>query len=111
MANFKLSRTEEDIKREMTAIMRELKDPRIAPMLTVVRTELSGDMSYCKIYVSCLDGMEKTKQSVKGLVSAQGFIKRELFHRLKMRKCPELHFIADDSIAHSAEINKKLNEL
>ena len=97
MPNFKLSRMEEDIKREMTAILRELKDPRIAPMLTVVRAELSGDMSYCKIYVSCLEGMEKTKQSVKGLESAGGFIKRELFHRLKMRKC--------------AEINRKLNEI
>ena len=111
MANFKLGRMEEDIKREMTAIVRELKDPRIAPMLTVVRTELSGDMSHCKVYVSCLDGIEKAKQSVKGLESAQGFIKRELFHRLKMRKCPELNFIADDSIAHSADINRKLSEI
>lgn len=111
MANFKLGRMEEDIKREMTAIVRELKDPRIAPMLTVVRTELSGDMSHCKVYVSCLEGIEKAKQSVKGLESAQGFIKRELFHRLKMRKCPELNFIADDSIAHSADINRKLSEI
>lgn len=111
MPNFKLSRMEEDIKREMTAILRELKDPRIAPMLTVVRAELSGDMSYCKVYVSCLEGMEKTKQSVKGLESAGGFIKRELFNRLKMRKCPELNFIADDSIAYGAEINRKLNEI
>ena len=111
MANFKLGRMEEDIKREMTAIVRELKDPRIAPMLTVVRTELSGDMSHCKVYVSCLEGLEKAKQSVKGLESAQGFIKRELFHRLKMRKCPELNFIADDSIAHSADINRKLSEI
>ena len=87
MPNFKLSRMEEDIKREMTAILRELKDPRIAPMLTVVRAELSGDMSYCKIYVSCLEGMEKTKQSVKGLESAGGFIQRELFHRLKSYAC------------------------
>lgn len=111
MANFKLGRTEEDIKRELTAILRELKDPRIAPMLTIVRTELSGDMSHCKVFVSCLEGLDKAKQSVKGLESAGGFIKRELFHRLKMRKCPELNFIADDSIAHSAEINKKLNEI
>lgn len=111
MPNFKLSRMEEDIKREMTAIMRELKDPRIAPMISVVRAELSGDMSCCKIYVSCLEGMEKTKQSVKGLESAGGFIKRELFHRLKMRKCPALTFIADNSIEYGAEINRKLNEI
>lgn len=111
MANFKNSRTAEDIKREMTAILRELKDPRIDPMLTVVRTELSGDMSYCKIYVSSFGGIEKSRESVKGLTSGSGFIKRELFHRLKLRKCPELKFIADDSIEHSAKINRKLKEL
>lgn len=101
----------EDIKREMTAILRELKDPRIDPMLTIVRTELSGDMSSCKIFVSSFMGLEKAQESVKGLRSAEGFVKRELFHRLKMRKAPELKFIADDSIARSAEINKKLREL
>lgn len=101
----------EDIKREMTAILRELKDPRIDPMLTIVRAELSGDMSCCKIFVSSFNGLESAENSVKGLKSGSGFIRRELFRRLKMRKSPELRFIADDSIAHSAEINRKLNEL
>lgn len=111
MPNFKNSRMAEDIKREMTAILRELKDPRIDKMLTVVRTELSGDMSSCKIYVSSFEGMDRTRGSVQGLKSAAGFIKRELFHRLKMRKAPELSFIADNSIERSAEISRKLNEL
>ncbi len=108
MANFKASRTEEDILREMTAILRELKDPRIDPMLTVVRAELSRDLSDCKIYVSSLMGQDAAKESCKGLDSASGFIRRELFHRLKIRKCPALHFVADDSIAHSAKINEML---
>lgn len=111
MANFKVGRTEEDLLREFTAILRELKDPRIDPMLTVVRAELSNDLSNCKIYVSSLQGQEQAKESVKGLVSASGYIRRELFHRLKMRKSPALHFIADDSIAHSAAINQKLQAL
>ena len=111
MANYKNSRMAEDIKREMTAILRELKDPRIDKMLTIVRADLSGDMSVCKIYVSSFEGMEKTKESVKGLTSACGFIRRELFHRLKKRKSPELTFIADNSIERSAEISKKLNDL
>ncbi len=111
MPNFKNSRTAEDIKREMTAILRELKDPRINKMLTIVRTDLSGDMSYCKIYVSCLEGIESTKESIKGLKSAEGFIRHELFHRLKLRKAPELVFIADSSIERGAEISRKLNEL
>ncbi len=111
MANFKTNRTEEDILREMTAILRELKDPRIDPMLTVVRAELSRDLSNCKIYVSSLSGRDRAKESCKGLDSACGFIRRELFHRLKIRKCPALHFVADDSIAHSAEINRKLRQI
>ncbi len=101
----------EDIKREMTAVLRELKDPRIDKMLTVVRVDLSGDMSVCKVYVSSLGGMEKTAESVQGLKSAAGFIRRELFHRLQMRKSPELTFIADNSIERGAEISRKLNEI
>ena len=78
MPNFKTSRMAEDIKREMTAILRELKDPRIDKLLTIVRADLSGDMSNCKIYVSSLEGMERTKESVAGLKSAAGFIRREI---------------------------------
>ncbi len=111
MSSFKAGRLGEDIMRELTAIFRELKDPRIDPMISIVKVDLSNDLSHCKVYVSCLEGIEKAKESVKGLKSASGFIKRELFHRLKIRKSPELHFIADDSIEQSAELNKKLGEL
>ena len=78
---------------------------------TTILTIATGIMSSCKIYVSSFEGMEKAKESVKGLKSAEGFIRRELFHRLKMRKSPELAFIADDSIARGAEISRKLSEL
>lgn len=111
MPNYKTSRMAEDIKREITAILREIKDPRVDKLLTVVRADLSGDMSVCKVYVSSLGGIEKTKDSVQGLKSAAGYIRRELFHRLKMRKSPELVFIADASIERGAEISRKLNEL
>ena len=111
MASFKAGRLGEDIKRELTAIFRELKDPRIAEFITIVRVDLSNDLSHCKVYVSCFEGMDKARESVKGLTSAAGFIRRELFHRLPMRKSPELKFIADDSIRHSAEINETLKGL
>ncbi|MDE6784433.1 MAG: 30S ribosome-binding factor RbfA [Ruminococcus sp.] len=111
MANYKASRTAEDIKRELTAILRDIKDPRVDKMLTIVRADLSGDMSVCKIYVSSLGGMEKTKESVAGLKSAAGFIRRELFRRLDIRKSPELNFIADSSIERGAEISRKLNDI
>lgn len=111
MANFKANRLEEDINRELTAIFRELKDPRISDMLSIVKCDLSRDLSHCKVYISSFYGMEKTKQSVVGLQSASGFIKRELFSRLKMRKCPDLNFIADDSIERSTQINEIIKEV
>lgn len=111
MANFKASRTEEDLFRELTAILRELKDPRIDPLLSIVRVELSRDLSNCKVYVSSLSGQERAEESAEGLRSASGYIKREVFRRLKMRKSPNLHFLADDSIAHSAKINQMLHDI
>ena len=111
MANYKNSRMAEDIKRELTAILRDIKDPRVDKLLTIVRADLSGDMSTCKVFVSSLGGIEKTKESVKGLKSAAGYIRRELGRSLSMRAVPELRFVADNSIAHSAEINKILGTL
>ena len=111
MPSFKNSRMSEDIHRELTDIFRQVKDPRVSSMLSVVRVELAGDGSHCKVYVSSLLGMEDTRQSVKGLRSAAGFIRRELFARLKMRKSPELTFIADDSIARGAEVTRKLSQM
>lgn len=111
MPSFKNDRMSEDIHRELTDILRQVKDPRVSSLLSVVRVELAGDGSHCKVYVSSLNGMEDTVESVKGLRSAAGFIRRELFARLKMRKSPELHFIADDSIARGAEVTRKLGSM
>ena len=108
MPSFKNSRMSEDIHRELTDIFRSVKDPRVSDLLSVVRVELSQDGSHCKVYVSSLRGWDDTVESVKGLKSAGGFIRRELFARLKMRKSPELHFIADDSIERGAAVTKKL---
>ncbi|MCQ2417749.1 MAG: 30S ribosome-binding factor RbfA [Oscillospiraceae bacterium] len=111
MAGFKIDRIQEDMMREITAILRELKDPRITPDLTIVRAELAGDMGHCTVYVSSLKGMQQAKDACKVLTKASGFIRKELFHRLKLRKSPEMHFIADDSIAYAADISEKLNQL
>ena len=72
MPNFKNARHSEDIHRELTDILRSLKDPRIDPMLSVVRTELSRDGSSCKVYVSSLSGLETARESVKGLKKRGG---------------------------------------
>ena len=109
--SYKSDRTAEDIKRELTVLVRELKDPRIAPMLSGVKVQVSNDLSYAKVYVSAVEGMDRTKESVQGLKSASGFIRRELSGRLHLRKCPELSFVADDSIAYGAQINRMLEQL
>jgi ribosome-binding factor A len=103
----------EDIKRIISGMMRDLKDPWIAggDMLTVVRCDVARDGSYCKVYISSFEGYDRAKQAVKGFESASGYIKREISNVLGLRKCPELKFVADDSIEHSAEISRRLREL
>ncbi|MBR5562253.1 MAG: 30S ribosome-binding factor RbfA [Clostridia bacterium] len=98
MAGYRIDRVSEDIRREIAAIMRELKDPRIQGMLTVVNVEVSSDASFAKVYVSAMEGIETAKLAVKGLTSATGYIRREVGKRLHLRKTPELKFVADDSI-------------
>ena len=112
MANHRLGRTTEDIKRELTAIFRELKDPRVTEVfLSIVRVEVTNDLSYCTVFVSALEGLDKAKGACKGLDSAAGYIRRELGHRLKLRHVPSLIFTATDSIEYSAEISRILNSL
>lgn len=112
MASHKLGRTTEDIKRELTAIFRTVKDPRVTRcFLSIVRVDVTNDLSYCTVYVSTLEGFEETKKAIKGLDSASGYIRRELGHRLKLRHVPELIFEATNSIEYSAEISRILNSL
>ncbi len=111
MAGYRIDRVSEDLKREIAAIMRELKDPRITGMLTVVNVEVSSDASYAKVYVSAMEGIETAKLAVKGLTSATGYIRREIGKRLHLRKTPELKFIADDSIEKGMGIAGMINKL
>lgn len=111
MAGYHIDRISEDIKREIVSIMRELKDPRISGMLTVVKVEVTNDLSYAKVYISAMEGMAVAKESVKGLTAAQGYIRRQLGSRLHLRKSPELRFIADDSIEKGFELFNKLKEV
>ncbi len=111
MPSYKVGRLSEDLKRELSVLLREVKDPRVSRMLSIIRCEVSGDLSHCKVNVSALEGEAATKESIKGLNSASGFLRKEIANRLHLRKCPELHFIADGSIAYSAKINEILHEL
>ena len=106
MPSFKLGRVSADIQRELADLFRELKDPRVSKLLSIVKIDVSGDLSYATVYVSAIEGFEATVSSVKALKGASGFLRRELGGRLKLRKVPELRFVADDSINISANISK-----
>lgn len=112
MAGHKLQRTCEDIKRELTSILRIMKDPRVKDkFITIVRADVSNDFSQCKVYVSSMEGIETAKNAVKGLKAGEGFIRTELGKRLSIRRVPAFVFLATDSIEYSANISRILNEL
>ena len=105
MAGHRMDRTTEDIHRELTDIFRSLKDPRVAGIISIVRCEVAN------VYISSVNGLESAKTAVEGLKSASGFIRHELSTRLHLRHTPALRFVADDSIAHSADISALLNKI
>lgn len=112
MPSYKIDRITEDIRRELSAIFREIKDPRVKDcLLSIVRVEVTSDLSYCTVYVSTVEGMEQTKTAVKGLKSGAGYIRRELGKRLSLRHVPEMIFKATDSIEYGAHISRILNDL
>ena len=110
--SYKSDRTAEDIKRELTALVRELKDPRVQEgMLTVVRTEVAHDLSFCKAYISSLQGIEAAAAACRALNgAAKGYLRKEIGARLRLRKTPELKFIPDDSVEKSIAMFQKLHE-
>ena len=111
MAGFRKDRVSEDIRREITALIRELKDPRVKDkMLTVVRVEVSSDASFAKVYVSDLAGIEGAREAVAALTAATGLVRREVGNRLHLRKTPEIRFVADDSVEQGVRLFEQLEK-
>ena len=111
MAGYRMDRTGEDIMRELTAILRTVKDPRVTGLISIVRVDVTRDLSYATVYISSMSGIEATREAVKGLKSAAGYMRRELGYALSLRHTPELRFVADDSIEYSAGIAATLNRI
>lgn len=106
MAGHRLDRTNDDIKLVLSGLLRSIKDPRVNQgMISVTRTETTGDLRYCKVYLSVF-GLENEKDFKKGLKSASGWLRRELSQKLALRYTPELIFELDGSIEHGAHINE-----
>ena len=111
MASNRIGRINEEIQRELADLLRELKDPRVQKtMLSITRVETTPDLRYAKVYVSLLD-KEYTKETLAGLKSSSGYLRRELGRSLQLRYTPELQWQADDSITHGAHILDILSKL
>jgi ribosome-binding factor A len=111
MATHRRDRINEEVMRELAAVIRELKDPRIPVMTSVVKVTVTPDLKFAKAYISVMGTPEAQKECLKGLESAAGFIRREIGARVGLRLTPEFSFVLDDSVAHGAHISKLLKEL
>ncbi len=110
--SIKNTRINGEVQRELSRIIsREIKDPRIAPMTSVVDAVVTSDLKQCKAYISVLGDRDAKDKTMEGLNSALGYIRRELAHTVNLRNTPEIQFILDDSIEYGVEMSKKIDDL
>lgn len=112
MARYRQGRINGEITREMTSIIRDVKDPRVSDaMICITGADCSADLKFCKIYYSTLLTGDDAKEVARGLRSASGFIRGQLAKRLNMRNTPELTFVLDTSVEQGAHIAGILNKI
>ena len=111
MASYRHERIDEDTAKELTLIIRTLKDPRIPPFVSVTSAHVTPDLKYCKAYVSIMGDDTAKKEAMKGLSSAAGFMRRELSKRLRLRITPEITFALDNSLDDAVKINNILKDI
>ena len=110
--NIKNTRINSEVMKELANMIRgEVKDPRIAPMTCVTDVEVAPDLKTCKVYISVLGDDEKREDTLLGLRSAEGYLKRQLASRLNLRNTPSLKFISDTSTEYGIKMNKLIDEV
>ncbi len=111
MSSNRINRINEEIQKELSSLLRTVKDPRVQDtMISITRVETTPDLRYTKVYVSFLEE-EKVKNTMAGLKSAGGYLRRELGHNLQLRYAPEIVWSLDDSITYGAKMLKLINSL
>lgn len=110
MAGNRIGRINEEIQRELSALIRTVKDPRVKGLISITAVDTTADLRYAKVYVSVLDRGD-VGEVVKGLKSAGGYLRRELGRALSLRYTPELIFERDDSIDKGAHILEVLRDI
>ena len=111
MASNRIMRINEEIQKELSSLLRTVKDPRVADtMISITRVETTPDLRYTKVYVSFLQE-EKVKDAMAGLKSAGGYLRRQLNNNLQLRYAPEIVWALDDSITYGAHMLSLINSL
>lgn len=111
MSANRIVRINEEITKNVADLIRTLKDPRISGLISITKVDTAGDLGSAKIYVSILGEAKQQKDTIKGLTSAAGWLRRELGQRMELRSTPELHFIADDSLNRGSHIIELMGKL
>ncbi|MDD6207844.1 MAG: 30S ribosome-binding factor RbfA [Clostridiales bacterium] len=110
--SIKNTRINSEVMKELSILIsQEVKDPRIAPMTSVVSVEVTPDLKYCKAYISVLGDEEARKNTYLGLKNATPFMRRELARRINLRITPELTFVMDQSIEYGVSMSKLIDEV
>jgi len=110
--SIKNTRINGEVQKELGNIIRgEIKDPRISPLTSVVAVEVAPDLKHCKAYISVLGDEEAQKNTVKGLKSAEGFIRTKLARAINLRNTPEIMFVLDQSIEYGVNMSKLIDDV
>lgn len=110
--NIKGTRINGEVQKELSRIIsREIKDPRIHPMTSVTQVMVTQDLKECKAYISVLGDEKAQTETLEGLKSATGYIRRELAHSINLRNTPEITFIMDQSIEYAINMSKKIDDV
>lgn len=110
--SIKLTKINNEVMRALSNIIRsEIKDPRINPMTSVVAAEVSPDLKVCKAYISVLGDEKSQQDTIKGLKSAEGYIRTLLAKNVNLRNTPQITFILDQSIEYGVNMSKLIDEV
>ena len=110
--SIKNTRVNAEVQRELSNILRGgIKDPRVAPMTSVVAVEVAPDLKTCKAYISVFGDRKAQEDTLDGLRSAERYIRRELARTINMRNTPEIQFVLDQSIEYGMNMSRKIDEL
>ncbi|HIT67642.1 MAG TPA: 30S ribosome-binding factor RbfA [Candidatus Merdisoma merdipullorum] len=110
--SIKNTRINGEVRRVLSAIIQnEIKDPRIHPMTSVVEVEVAPDLKSAKAYISVLGDEQAQKDTLEGLRSAEGYIRRALARTVNLRNTPEIRFIMDQSIEYGVHMSKLIDDV